>query len=96
MKKTEAMVSIEGMWEKFSRICKFQPPPMSKSVSSLKILTPKLATANKRKNNVIKEEDFILPSKSFKNLNSLSNSAPKIVTDNKFETMSDTCLKKNV
>ena len=67
---------------------------MSKSVFSPKIPTPKLATANKRKNNVIDDEGLILPSKSSKILNSLSNGAPNIETDNKLETlsnMSDSC-----
>ena len=89
MKKTEALLSIQGMWENFTSICKFQPPPLSKPVSSPKIQNPKLATANKRKNIVIDYEGFILSSKSAKNQKSSNNNAPKFENDNNFETLSN-------
>ena len=34
LKRTEALHSIQGMWENFTSITKFQPPPMPKSLSS--------------------------------------------------------------
>ena len=63
------------------------------SPPSQKIVNPKSATANKRKSNITDDKGFTHPSKSAKNLNSIFNSAPKIKTGNKFETlfeMSDT------
>ena len=53
-KKEEALNSIQGMWEKFSKLTGFTPPPISKS-------TPirQNPAASKRKTSMTDDEGFI-------------------------------------
>ena len=60
-KKIETLTPLQGMWDQFSRLTGFVPPPISFYPPTPQ--NPKLATANKRKNIVIDDEGFVLPSK---------------------------------
>ena len=55
-KKEEALNSIQGLWEKFSKLTGFTPPPISKSP-----LTRQNPTATKPKTNMTDDEGFIHP-----------------------------------
>ena len=88
MKKLEALKSIQGVWDEFSRLTGFVPPPISKSPPPAQ--NP---TATKRKTNLT-DDGFIHPTKSSKNLISKAKDTPKFGTNNKFEilsNMSDDC-----
>ena len=62
MKKKEALTSLEGMWDEFTKLNDFVPPSISNSS-----LTPQNSIQNsaatKRKTNVMDDESFIHPAK---------------------------------
>ena len=92
MKKDEALKSIQGMWEKFSKLTGFPPPPTSKDPPFTK--SHSKFSCYKAQTNVMDDKGFIHPAKSSKNLTFKTKNTPNINTDNKFETlsnMSDDC-----
>ena len=88
LKKNEAVLSLQGTWDKFSKLTGFVPLPIFNS-PPLSQNSTQNPTATKRKTNMTDDESFIHLTKSSKNPTSNNKSTPKLDTNNKFETPSN-------